>query len=58
MATNGTTNLKVPDSHGKERTYPVPMTISQYVTKAERDVVVTPGVNPEYVQWVNQRRGK
>lgn len=54
MATNGITHALVLDKTGKAKSTVMPMSLDQYVTKAQRDVVVTPGINPAYVLWVNK----
>jgi len=54
MAKNGTTVKAVTTKSGKQRKFACPMTRDEYIAKARRDVVVTPGINPAYVAWVSK----
>lgn len=55
MMTTGQTVVRVPSQTHREHAVRVPMTSDQYLNAARRDIMVTKGVNPAYVAWVEAR---
>lgn len=51
----GITVERVRVKGGRDKGFVCPMTQDQYVRQAQRECVVTVGINPAYAAWVSRR---